>query len=76
MLIFWLPGQKSQTSPKINKFPSAEEILCIAGFYKLPFLPQKSQIYKRILNAQALLFDLKRPKVHKSKGRTLFVVYV
>jgi hypothetical protein len=38
------PEKKSQTSPKINKFPSTEEILCATGFYKLPGLPQRSQI--------------------------------
>jgi hypothetical protein len=31
-------------SPQKNKFPSTEVILCNTGFYKLPGLPQRSQI--------------------------------
>jgi hypothetical protein len=37
-----------KTSPKINKYPSTEEILCTTDFYKLPGLPQRSQISMNI----------------------------
>ncbi len=45
MLFFWLPGQKQQSSPKVNKLLSTEEIMCTTGFNKLPGLPQRSQIW-------------------------------
>jgi hypothetical protein len=53
MLIFGLPGYKLQIRPRVKKSPSKEGILCTTGFYKLPGLPQKSQI-KQILNQQAV----------------------
>ncbi len=45
MLLFWLFGEKLLIGPKLDKFSLIEEILSTTGFYKLPGLPQSSQLH-------------------------------
>ncbi len=51
MLFFWLP--------KVNKLASTKGILGTRGFYKLPGLPQRSQIWINSWHTSSILKDFK-----------------
>ncbi len=55
--VFLPPRQKQQISPKANKLPSIERILCTTGFYKLPGL-SLSQIKTYIQKLHNLYYIL------------------
>jgi hypothetical protein len=44
IIAFWLHVIKNKSAQKGTKLPSTEGISCYTGFYKLPGLPQRSQI--------------------------------
>jgi hypothetical protein len=44
MLILMAVWAEIKNQPKSNQIPFIEEILCTTGVYKLPGLPQRSQI--------------------------------
>ncbi len=53
MFFFGCTGRKQQSSPKVNKLLSTEEIICTAGFNKLSAC-LKGVKYELISDAQAI----------------------